>query len=138
MKTIFPKEKFNIPLWYVIDASNKILGKLVVKISILLMGKQDSYYTPGINQGNFVIVINSDKINVTGEKDTKKLYYSNSNRPGSLKIKTFNELKKKASNKIIEKAVWGMLPKNKIGRDYFKRLYVYKKEKLISKKIYEV
>ena len=126
MKTIFPKQECHIPKWFVIDATNKTLGRLSTEASKLLRGKETSYYTPGINQGNFVVILNADKIVVTGKKKFQKLYYRNSQRPGSLKIETFLQLKNRIPTRIIEKAIWGMLPKNYLGRQYYRRLYVYK------------
>ena len=134
MKTLFPKQNLHIPKKFVVDASNKTLGRLCTEVSKLLKGKETSLYTPGVDQGNFVIVLNSNKILVTGNKENEKFYYKNSQRPGSLKIETFKDLKKRLPGKISEKAIWGMLPKGVLGRKYFKRLYVYSNEKVIFKK----
>lgn len=125
MKTIFPKKEFHIPKWFIIDASNKTLGYLATEVSQLLCGKYLSYFNTGINQKNYIIIINSSNIKITGQKFLQKYYYRNSNRPGSLKMETFKDLKNRIPNRIIEKAIWGMLPKNIIGRQFFKNLYVY-------------
>ena len=91
MKTIFPKKECHIPKWFIIDATNKTLGRLATEASKLLRGKEISYFTPGIDQGNFVVILNADKVIVTGSKRWQKLYYRNSQRPGSLKIETFKQ-----------------------------------------------
>jgi large subunit ribosomal protein L13 len=134
MKTIFPKKECHIPKWYVIDATNKTLGRLSTEVSKLLRGKETSLFTPGIDQGNFVVILNSKKIIVTGKKDAQKLYYRNSQRPGSLKIETFKQLKERIPSRILEKAIWGMLPKGVLGRNYYRRLYIYSTDKIPYKK----
>jgi large subunit ribosomal protein L13 len=130
MKTIFPKAELHIPKWFVIDATNQKLGRLATEVSKLLRGKEISYYTPGIDQGNFVVILNAAKIDITGQKRFQKLYYRNSQRPGSLKIETFNQLQNRIPTRIIEEAVWGMLSKNHIGREHYKRLYIYSQSNL--------
>lgn len=125
MKTIYPKKECHIPKWFVIDADGKTLGRLATEVSKLLRGKEISYFTPGVDQGNFVVILNAEKIQVTGKKDSQKLYYRNSQRPGSLKIETFKQLKQRIPTRIIEQAVKGMLPSGVLGRNYFRRLYVY-------------
>lgn len=125
MKTLFPKSECHIPKLYVIDAANKTLGRLAVTVSLILRGKETSYYTPGINQGNFVVILNADKIQVTGKKRFQKFYYRNSQRPGSLKKESFQQLQNRIPSRILEEAVWGMLSKNHLGREYYKRLHVY-------------
>ena len=125
MKTIFPKKECHVPKWFVIDATDKNLGRLATEISKLLRGKENSFFTPGVDQGNYVVVLNADKIQVTGNKELEKLYYRTSQRPGSLKIENFKDLKARIPSRIIEKAVWGMLPKNRLGRAIIKKLHVY-------------
>jgi len=134
MKTLFPKKEAHIPKWFVIDATNKTLGRLATEASKLLRGKETSFFTPGVDQGNFVVILNAEKIQVTGKKESQKLYYRNSQRPGNLKIETFTQLKNRIPNRIVEQAIWGMLPKGVLGRQYFKRLYVYAADKLVYKK----
>jgi len=124
-KTIFPKKEHHIPKWFVIDATGKTLGRLSTEASKLLRGKELSYFTPGVDQGNFVIILNAEKIVVSGNKENQKLYYRNSQRPGNLKIETFKQLKKRIPARIIEKSIWGMLPKNVLGRNFYRRLFVY-------------
>jgi large subunit ribosomal protein L13 len=137
MKTIFPKENYHKPQWFIIDAKNLILGRLATKISLLLRGKENSFFNLGINQNNFVIVINSSEIKYTGKKEEQKLYYRNSQRPGSLKTEKLKDLKLRNPSSIVERAVWGMLPKNILGRQMYRNLYVYpnKNIKIVSSKI---
>lgn len=123
--TIFPKKKNHIPKWILIDAAGKTLGRLASEISLLLRGKELSFFTPHIDQGNFVVVLNANQISVSGKKQKQKLYYRNSQRPGGLKIETFQQLKNRIPSRIIEKAVKGMLPKGILGRIYYRRLYIY-------------
>jgi large subunit ribosomal protein L13 len=130
MKTVFPKKECHIPKWFIIDATNKTLGRLATEASKLLRGKEISYFTPGVDQGNFVVILNADKVIVTGSKRSQKLYYRNSQRPGSLKIETFDQLQKRIPTRIIEEAIWGMLSKNHLGRQNYKRLYIYKQGEL--------
>ena len=134
LKTVFPKKEFHIPKWFVIDATNKTLGRLSTEASKLLRGKETSLFTPGIDQGNFVVILNSQKITVSGKKESQKLYYRNSQRPGSLKIETFKQLKERIPARILEKAIWGMLPKGILGRNYYRRLFVYQTDKIPYRK----
>ena len=125
MKTIFPKKECHIPKWYVVDAKGKTLGRLATEVSKLLRGKETSYYTPSVDQGNYVVILNANKVEVSGKKESEKLYYRHSQRPGSLKIETFKQVKERIPTRILEKAVWGMLPKGKLGRTYYRRVYIY-------------
>ncbi len=124
-KTIFPKKEHHLAKGFVIDASGKTLGRLATETSKLLRGKENSYFTPGIDQGNFVVILNAEKIVVSGRKEKEKLYYRNSQRPGSLKIETFKDLKQRIPTRILEEAIWGMLPKGVLGRKYYRRLFIY-------------
>jgi len=133
MKTLFPKQESHIPKWFVIDATDKTLGRLSTEASKLLRGKETSLFTPGVNQGNFVVILNANKIRVTGKKESQKLYYRNSQRPGNLKIETFTQLKNRIPTRILEESIWGMLPKGVLGREYFRRLYVYSADKIAYK-----
>jgi large subunit ribosomal protein L13 len=134
MKTIFPKAECHIPKWFVIDASGKTLGRLATEASKLLRGKETSYFTPGVDQGNFVVILNAKDIVVTGKKEEQKLYYRNSQRPGGLKIETFKQLKERIPSRILENAIWGMLPKGVLGRNYYRRLYIYSTNEINYKK----
>jgi large subunit ribosomal protein L13 len=131
MKTLFPKKECHVPKWFLLDASGKTLGRLSTEVSKLLRGKEISFFTPGVDLGNFVIIINANKIKVTGKKETQKLYYRNSQRPGNLKIETFKELRNRIPTRILEKAIWGMLPKGVLGRTYYKRLYIYANNEIL-------
>ncbi len=130
MKTIFPKKEYNIPKWYILDATNKTLGRLSTEASKLLRGKENSYFTPHIDQGNFVIILNANKINISGNKDKTKFYYKTTQRPGNLKKESFIHLKQRLPYKILEKAIWGMLPKGILGRLFYKRLYIFNDNKI--------
>ena len=112
--------------WYIVDASNKVLGRLATKLADKLRGKDKSTFTPHIDGGDYVVVINAEKVKVTGNKFNNKKYYTHSSYPGGLKIKIFKDLIKTKPEYIIEKAVKGMLPKNKLGKQIFKKLKVYK------------
>ena len=125
MKT-FSLKKENIERqWYVIDASDKVLGRLSTKIADRIRGKDKTTFTPHTDGGDYVVVINAEKIKVTGAKFTDKKYYSHSLYPGGLKTKTFREMNEKFPERIIEEAVKGMLPKNKLGKQMFKKLKVF-------------
>jgi large subunit ribosomal protein L13 len=125
MKTIFPKKECHIPKWFVVDAENLTLGRLATEVSKLLRGKENSFFTPGVDQGNFVVILNANKITISGSKEKQKMYYRNNQRPGSLKSESFIALKKRIPSRILEKAIWGMLPKGPLGREYYRRLFIY-------------
>ena len=111
--------------WYVIDAEGKTLGKLAVEAAMILRGKKKPTYTPHIDTGDYVIVINAEKVAVTGKKETDKVYKRHSGYPGGLKEATLGELREKKPEDIIYHAVKGMMPKGKLGRQMFKKLKVY-------------
>lgn len=111
--------------WYVVDATDKTLGRLSTKIATILRGKHKPIYTPHVDTGDYVIVINAEKIKVTGNKETQKLYRWHSGYMGGLKEKTYKEMQEKKPEEIIRLAVKGMLPKNSLGRVMFKKLKVY-------------
>ncbi|MCD6528662.1 50S ribosomal protein L13 [bacterium] len=113
---------------YKIDATNKVLGRLASKIAILLQGKHKPNFVPYLNTGDKVIVTNTDKIKITGKKLKKKVYYRHSGYPGGLKKITLEELMKRDSREVLRKAVWGMLPKNKLRKQRIKNLKLYKGE----------
>nr|QUE28485.1 ribosomal protein L13 [Porphyrostromium boryanum] len=126
-KTIFPKnnDKLTYNKWCIIDARGQTLGRLATEVANQLRGKNKHIYTPHSDMGNFVIIINADKIEVTGKKLVQKKYYRHSGRPGGMKIETLENLQKRMPTRIIEKAVKGMLPKGPLGRTLFKKLKVY-------------
>ncbi len=112
--------------YYQIDAQGQVLGRMAVEIAQILSGRKKTDWTPNKDNGDFVVVINSDKVRVTGNKDKGKKYYRYSGYPGGIKEVTFREQLKKDSRKIIQRAVKGMLPKNKLQSSMLKRLLVYK------------
>ena len=111
--------------WYVIDAEGKTLGKLAVEAAMILRGKKKPIYTPHIDTGDYVIVINAEKVCVTGKKESDKNYKHHSGYPGGLKETPLKELRAKQPEEIIRHAVKGMMPKGKLGRQMFKKLKVY-------------
>jgi len=111
--------------WYVIDAKDQVLGRLATRIASVIRGKHKAIFTPNMDTGDFVVVINADKVVMTGKREKQKEYFSHSGYPGGVKIRTFAELKEKQPEVIIEKAVKGMLPKNRLGRKLVKKLKVY-------------
>ena len=125
MKTFIPKKDEIERKWWLINAEGKILGRLATEISILLRGKKKPEFVNFMDSGDFVIVINAEKVNITGRKVEQKKYYSHSGYPGGLKEKTLKELLEKKPEEVIRKAVWGMIPKNKLGRAVCKKLKVY-------------
>ena len=126
MKTQFAKKSDIDRKWYVVDAKDIVLGKLAVKVAVHLRGKNKPVFTPNSDTGDFIIVINADKIKLTGNKVNDKMYYHHSGYIGGIKAKTAKELLENKPETIIEKAVWGMLPKNRLGRAMIKKLKVYR------------
>ena len=112
--------------WYLVDAENQTLGRLASKIAQILRGKNKPYFTPHMDMGDFVVIINADKVKVTGKKETVKTYFSHSGYPGGVKVVNLQEVRKKNPEKIIINAVKGMLPHNRLGSDLLKHLKVYK------------
>ena len=111
--------------WYVIDAEGEILGRLAVRIANILRGKNKPEYTPHVDTGDFVIVINAEKVVVSGNKETDKIYYHHTGYPGGLKSASVKEVREKDATKLIEKAVKGMLQHNTLGAEQFNKLKVY-------------
>ena len=111
--------------WYVVDGTNQTVGRMCAKIASVLRGKNKPYYTPHVDCGDFVIVTNCDKIKFTGNKLEDKMYINYSGYPGGKKEENASELLKRRPDVIIERAVKGMLPKNRLGRKMYKKLYVY-------------
>ncbi|WP_126452768.1 50S ribosomal protein L13 [Sulfuriflexus mobilis] len=111
--------------WFVIDAEGKTLGRMATEIARRLRGKHKAIYTPHVDTGDYIVVINAEKVRVTGRKSTDKLYHHHTGYIGGLKTISFDKLLKKAPERIIETAVKGMLPKNALGRAMFRKLKVY-------------
>tara|TARA_B100000945_G_scaffold164_1_gene149 strand:- start:618 stop:1052 length:435 start_codon:yes stop_codon:yes gene_type:complete len=126
MKTYSLKKEEVERNWFLLDATDKVLGRIATKIADRIRGKDKATFTPHTDGGDYVIVINAEKIKVTGSKFTDKKYYRHSLYPGGLKTKTFKDLNKDNPERIIEEAVKGMLPKNKLGRSMIKKLKVYR------------
>jgi large subunit ribosomal protein L13 len=124
-KTYLPPQDSLEHDWYVVDATDQRLGRLATEIAMILRGKKKAEYTPHMDTGDFVIVINAEKIAVTGKKRTQKLYRRHSGRPGGMKTETFAKLQQRLPERIIEQAIKGMLPKNSLGRQLFTKLKVY-------------
>jgi large subunit ribosomal protein L13 len=111
--------------WYVVDAQGQRLGRLASEIAMILRGKNKPIFTPNMDTGDFVVVINAEKVVVTGKKYNEKLYRRHSGRPGGMKTETFAQLQSRIPERIVEQAVRGMLPKNALGRKLFTKLKVY-------------
>jgi large subunit ribosomal protein L13 len=125
VRTYSPKPGDIQRAWHVIDAEDVVLGRLAVQAATLLRGKHKPIYAPHVDTGDFVIVVNADKVALTGDKLTSKLAYRHSGYPGGLSATPVGQLLEKDARKVVEKAVWGMLPKNKLGRQMLKKLKVY-------------
>jgi len=125
MKTFSAKAEDVERKWYVVDAQGQTLGRLASKIAAVLRGKHKPIFTPHIDCGDYVIVINAEKVWVTGLKQDQKMYYRHSGYPGGLKQITLRDQLAKFPNRVIETAVKGMLPKNKLGQQMYKKLKVY-------------
>ncbi|CAM4335150.1 MULTISPECIES: 50S ribosomal protein L13 [Listeria] len=111
--------------WYVIDAEGVSLGRLSSEVASILRGKTKPQFTPHVDTGDFVIIINAGKVGLTGKKATDKIYYRHSQYPGGLKSRTAGDLRTNNPERLIELSVKGMLPKNSLGRQLFKKLHVY-------------
>lgn len=125
MKTPIPKVAEIQPKWFVVDAEGKVLGRLAVKIADIIRGKNKPTYTPHLDTGDYVVVINAEKVVLTGSKETQKVYQRYSGYMGGLKEQTAADVRAKTPERLIEDAVWGMLPKGRLGRAVFKKLKVY-------------
>jgi large subunit ribosomal protein L13 len=124
-KTYLPNQQEDNRQWYVVDAAGKRLGRLATEIASVLRGKNKPDFTPSIDTGDFVVVINAEQVEVTGRKSAQKLYRRHSGRPGGMKVETFAQMQARLPERIIEKAVKGMLPKTSLGRQQFTKLKVY-------------
>jgi large subunit ribosomal protein L13 len=123
MSTFFPKEP--TPGWVIVDASGQTVGRLATQIASVLKGKHKPEYTPNQPMGDFVVVVNAEKVVFTGRKLDQKVYTRYTGYQGGLKLTTAREMLEKAPERVLEKAVWGMLPKNRLGRKLIRRLKVY-------------
>ena len=125
MKTVSTRPQDVERAWYVIDAESQTLGRLATMIAHRLRGKHKAAYTPHVDTGDYVVVVNAEKVRVTGNKATAKTYYRHSGYPGGIKATRFDEMLEKHPERVIEKAVKGMLPHNPLGRAVFRKLKVY-------------
>lgn len=125
MKTYLPTKDDIKQKWYLVDANDKILGRLATRIASILRGKNKPIYTKFLDTGDFVVVVNAERVAVTGKKLDDKIYYHHTQYPGGIKEIALKDLLKKKPEDVIKKAVWGMLPKGSLGRKMFKKLKVY-------------
>mgnify|MGYP001105923447 CR=1 FL=1 len=126
MKTPFASKGEVERKWYLVDAKDAILGRLAAKIATYLLGKNKPTFTPNADTGDFIVVVNADKVRLTGKKLDNKIYYRHSGYPGGLKAMTAKERLSKKPEEVIIDAVWGMLPKGRLGRAMLKKLKVYR------------
>jgi len=124
-KTYYPKPSEITREWLLVDANDQTLGRLATKIAALLLGKHKPNYTPGVDNGDYVVVINAERVRVTGRKLDQKVYYRHSGYPGGLRSVTLRERLQRNPERVIRDAVWGMLPKNSYGRKLIRKLKVY-------------
>ncbi len=125
MSTQVAKKAEVIRKWYIVDLEDKVLGRVATEIARVLRGKHKAIYSPSVDTGDFVIVLNAEKLNLSGNKLADKKYYRHSGYPGGLKTTTAAELLQKKPEELVRKAVRGMLPRNTLGRDMLKKLKVY-------------
>jgi large subunit ribosomal protein L13 len=125
MKTVSTRPQDVDRTWFVVDAEDKTLGRLATEIAHRLRGKHKPEYTPHVDTGDYIVVVNAEKVRVTGNKFNDKMYYRHSGFPGGIKEMNFKDMQDRHPERIVEKAVKGMLPKNPLGRAMFKKLKVY-------------
>ncbi|HXA11261.1 MAG TPA: 50S ribosomal protein L13 [Mycobacterium sp.] len=125
MPTYTPKAGDTTSAWYVIDATDVVLGRLAVAAATLLRGKHKPTFTPNVDGGDFVIVVNADKVAISGDKLNNKFAYHHSGFPGGLRARSIGDLMQKHPDRVVEKAIVGMLPKNRLGRQIQRKLRVY-------------
>ncbi len=125
MKTFSARPQTVERSWYVVDATDKVLGRLATEIAVRLRGKHKPEYTPHVDTGDYIVVVNAEKVRVTGRKATDKTYFRHSGYPGGIKSITFEKLICQAPERVIETAVKGMLPKGPLGRAMYRKLKVY-------------
>ena len=125
MKTVSVRQQDVTHGWYVVDATDQTLGRLATEIAHRLRGKHKAEYTPHVDTGDYVIVVNAEKVFVSGNKETKKIYYRHSGYPGGIKSTSLKRLREAKPEELLEKAVKGMLPRNPLGRAVFRKLKVY-------------
>ena len=124
-QTTMKRKEDVVRKWYIVDASDKPLGRLASEVAIILMGKHKPSYTPHIDDGDFVIIVNAEKVLLTGDKLNNKKYYNVSQYVGGLRTRTAGEMIKRYPTEMVERSVWGMVPKGRLGRQMIKKLFVY-------------
>jgi large subunit ribosomal protein L13 len=125
MKTFMLRKEDVEHKWFIIDAENQVLGKVAERAAFVLRGKHKPTFTPHVDCGDNVIIINAEKVILTGDKLNKKIYYNHSGYPGGLRERTARVMKEQYPVEMVERAVWGMLPKNRLGRQMYRHLFVY-------------
>lgn len=125
MRTVSIRKEDVTPDWYVVDAENKVLGRLACEVAKILRGKHKPIYTPHVDTGDYVIVVNADKVVLTGKKWTQKLYRWHTGYAGGFREVTAEKMHQRKPKRLVELAVWGMLPKTKLGRAMYRKLKVY-------------
>lgn len=125
MKTVSTRPQDVDHAWFIVDAEDKTLGRMATEIARRLRGKHKPEYTPHVDTGDYIVVVNAEKVRVTGNKFNDKMYYRHSGFPGGIKEMNFKDMQDRHPERIVEKAVKGMLPKNPLGRAMFKKLKVY-------------
>jgi large subunit ribosomal protein L13 len=126
MRTFIPKKDDIEQKWWLIDAEGRILGRMATEVADLIRGKRKPQFTSHLDTGDFVVIVNAEKIKVSGRKLEEKKYYSHSGYPGGIKEETLKDLLERKPEEVVKKAVWGMIPKGKLGRALYKKLKVYR------------
>ncbi len=125
MKSFVEKKETVVRNWYVIDAKDVVLGRLASRVAIMLRGKHKPTFTPNFDSGDYIIIINAKDVKLTGNKLNDKKYYNHSGYPGGMRVRTAKEMKEKYPIEMVERAVKGMLPKGRLGREMYGKLFVY-------------
>jgi large subunit ribosomal protein L13 len=125
MKTVIPSPQDIVRQWHVLDAENAVLGRLAAQAAMILMGKNKPTYTPFLDTGDHVVVVNAEKIRLTGSKEEQKIYRSHSGYPGGLREESAKKVRAARPTRMVEEAIQGMLPKNKLGKQMYRKLNVY-------------
>ena len=112
--------------WFVVDATDLVLGRMSTAVATKLMGKDKPQYTPHLDLGDYVIIINADKVKLTGNKEQDKMYYNHSGFPGGMRKRNAATMREKYPEEMVERAIWGMIPHNRLGRKMIKKLHVYR------------
>jgi large subunit ribosomal protein L13 len=125
VKTYIPKESEIVRNWYIVDAEDAVLGRLSTEVASILRGKHKPQFTPHLDAGDYVIVVNAEKVRVTGAKEQQKQYYRHSGYPGGIRSRTFGEMLERHPERVIQIAVRGMMPKNALGKRMLKKLRIF-------------